>query len=111
VGKVAIGSRLRMLIEKVTSDATHIYSLYNIDLQPKWFPVFYVLSQGEEKTITSIAKEIGHSHPSVSKIISKNVGLSINSRQKCWVFISQGYYWKSLNHWDFQKFISKVILN
>lgn len=71
VGKVAIGSRLRMLTEKITEDAAHIYTLYNVDLQPKWFPVFYVLSQGEEKTITSIAKEIGHSHPSVSKIISE----------------------------------------
>jgi len=71
VGKVAIGSRLRMLTEKITEDAAHIYKLYEIDMQPKWFPVFYVLSLGEEKTITAIAKEIGHSHPSVSKIISE----------------------------------------
>jgi DNA-binding MarR family transcriptional regulator/predicted GNAT family N-acyltransferase len=40
-------------------------------MQPKWFPVFYSLSQGEAKTITSIAREIGHSHPSVSKIVSE----------------------------------------
>src|SRR5450755_4349195 len=70
-GKKAIGSRLRMLSEQVTEDAAQIYKLYNIDLQPKWFPVFYVLSQGQEKAITSIAEEIGHSHPSVSKIISE----------------------------------------
>lgn len=70
-GKVAIGSRLRMLTEKITEDAKQIYHLYQVDLQPKWFPVFYVLSHGEEKTITSIAREIGHSHPSVSKIISE----------------------------------------
>jgi DNA-binding MarR family transcriptional regulator/predicted GNAT family N-acyltransferase len=70
-GKVAIGSRLRMLTDKVTEDAAQIYKLYDIDMQPKWFPVFYTLSQGEEKTITEIAKEIGHSHPSVSKIISE----------------------------------------
>ncbi|WP_158796684.1 bifunctional helix-turn-helix transcriptional regulator/GNAT family N-acetyltransferase [Pedobacter sp. L105] len=71
VGKIAIGSRLRMLTEKITEDAANIYQFYGIGLQPKWFPVFYVLSQGEEKTITAIAKEIGHSHPSVSKIISE----------------------------------------
>jgi DNA-binding MarR family transcriptional regulator/predicted GNAT family N-acyltransferase len=71
VGKIAIGSRLRMLTEKITEDAAHIYNLYEVDLQPKWFPVFYVLSAGEEKTITAIAKEIRHSHPSVSKIISE----------------------------------------
>jgi len=84
VGKVAIGSRLRMLTEKITEDASYIYSLYDIDMQPKWFPVFYVLSQGEEKTITAIAKEIGHSHPSVSKIISEmsKKGLVIEKKDK-----------------------------
>ncbi len=68
---MAIGSRLRMLTDKITDDAAGIYKLYEIDMQPKWFPVFYALSQGEEKTITGIANEIGHSHPSVSKIISE----------------------------------------
>jgi len=71
VGTAAIGSRLRLLTEKITEDASHIYKLYDIELQPKWFPVFYVLSNGEEKTVTEIAKEIGHSHPSVSKILSE----------------------------------------
>lgn len=70
-GKVALGSRLRMLTEKITEDAAKIYEVYDTRLQPKWFPVFYVLSGGEEKTITAIAKEIGHSHPSVSKIIGE----------------------------------------
>ncbi|MGN8056553.1 bifunctional helix-turn-helix transcriptional regulator/GNAT family N-acetyltransferase [Pedobacter sp. 22163] len=70
-GKVAIGSRLRMLTDKVTEDAAQIYKLYNIDMQPKWFPVFYALAQDKEKTITELAKDIGHSHPSVSKIISE----------------------------------------
>lgn len=70
-GKVAIGSRLRMLTDKVTEDGAQIYKLYNIDMQPKWFPVFYALIHGKEKTITELAKEIGHSHPSVSKIISE----------------------------------------
>jgi DNA-binding MarR family transcriptional regulator/predicted GNAT family N-acyltransferase len=68
-GKMAIGSRLRMLTEKITEDAAQIYKLYAIDMNPKWFPVFYVLSAGETKTITDLAREIGHSHPSVSKII------------------------------------------
>ena len=72
-GIKAIGSRLRMLTDKITDDAASIYKLYDIDLQPKWFPVFYALSQGEEKTITGIAQEIGHSHPSVSKIISEMI--------------------------------------
>jgi len=70
VGKKAIGSRLRMLNDKITEDASQLYKLYGVDLQPKWFPVFYTLTQGEQ-TITGIAGQIGHSHPSVSKIVSE----------------------------------------
>jgi len=70
-GVKAIGSRLRMLTNRITDDAAQIYKLYNIEMQPKWFPVFYVLSDGDDKTITGIAQEIGHSHPSVSKIIGE----------------------------------------
>jgi len=70
-GKMAIGSRLRMLTDKITEDASSIYKMYGVDIKPKWFPVFFVLSHGGPKTITSIAKEIGHSHPSISNIIKE----------------------------------------
>ncbi len=69
VGRMAIGSRLRMLSERLAEDAQKVYDLYGLALKPKWFPVVHVLSQGKERTITQIAEEIGHSHPSVSKII------------------------------------------
>ena len=68
-GKMALGSRLRRLSEAVTEQAAAIYDLYQVDLQPKWFPVFYALSEGGEKSITDIAREIGHTHPSVSQIV------------------------------------------
>lgn len=70
-GKMAIGSRLRLLTSKVTEDAAKIYELYNIEFSPKWFPVFFVLAEDGEKTITEIAEEIGHSQPSVTKIIKE----------------------------------------
>lgn len=72
-GKMALGSRLRRLSEQVTEQAAGIYNLYEVDLQPKWFPVFYALSEGEEKSITDIAREIGHTHPSVSQIVREMV--------------------------------------
>ncbi len=82
VGKFAVGSRLRLLTEKITEDATQIYQMYGVDMNPKWFPVFYVLSRGEAMTITAIAKEIGHSHPSVSKIISEMVEKGLVKEKK-----------------------------
>jgi GNAT superfamily N-acetyltransferase/predicted transcriptional regulator len=73
VGKMALGSRLRRLSELLTEQASEVYSLYGVDIQPKWFPVFYVLSASEEKSITQIAQEIGHSHPSVSTIVKEMI--------------------------------------
>lgn len=68
---MALGSRLRLLAAKVTEDASKIYDLYNVEFSPKWFPVFFILSNDGEKTITEIANEIGHSQPSVTKIIKE----------------------------------------
>jgi len=73
-GKMALGSRLRRLSEQMTEQSAGVYNLYEVDLQPKWFPVFYSLSEGEEKSITDIAREIGHTHPSVSQIVREMVG-------------------------------------
>jgi DNA-binding MarR family transcriptional regulator len=70
-GKMALGSRLRLLTARVTEDAAKIYELYNVEFSPKWFPVFFVLAEDGEKTITEIANEIGHSQPSVTKIIQE----------------------------------------
>jgi len=80
-GIKSIGSRLRMLTNTITNDAAQIYRLYDIDMQPKWFPVFYSLSEGQEKTITGIAQEIGHSHPSVSKMISEMIQAGLVDRK------------------------------
>ncbi|MDH5826341.1 bifunctional helix-turn-helix transcriptional regulator/GNAT family N-acetyltransferase [Sphingobacterium faecium] len=70
-GKMALGSRLRLLTAKVTEDAAKIYELYDVDFSPKWFPVFFTLSEDGEMTISEIATEIGHSQPSVTKIIKE----------------------------------------
>ncbi|TKC62025.1 GNAT family N-acetyltransferase [Pedobacter hiemivivus] len=70
-GKMALGSRLRLMTAKITDDAAKIYELYDVEFSPKWFPVFFVLAEDGEKTITEIANEIGHSQPSVSKIIQE----------------------------------------
>ncbi len=67
-GPMAVGSRLRMLSDAVSKEAVRIYALGGVALKPKWFPVFFALLRGEGKTVTDIAAEIGHTHPSVCKI-------------------------------------------
>lgn len=67
-GKMALGSRLRRLSETITEAAANVYQLYEVDLQPKWFPVFYALTQQGKSSVTEIANYIGQSHVSVSNI-------------------------------------------
>jgi len=77
-GKIAIGRRLRLLSQQLTDDSSKIYQLYGIEgFLPKWFPVFFILHQDGEQTITRIAEHIGHSQPSVTKSIKEmaKVGL------------------------------------
>lgn len=76
-GKMAIGSRLRVLTETMTRDAASIYGLYGVDIKPKWFPVFYSLTDEQPKSVTAIAKEIGQSHPSVSTIVKEMIAAGL----------------------------------
>ncbi|QKX03456.1 GNAT family N-acetyltransferase [Aquimarina sp. TRL1] len=82
VGKMALGTRLRMLSELLMDDAKLVYDMYGVSLKPKWFPVFYVISQEESASITEIAKEIGHSHPSVSKTVKEMIKEGILKEKK-----------------------------
>ena len=82
-GVMAIGTRLRMLGERVGKDAVKICELYNVDIKHKWYPVMYILMNDESgKTVTEIANEIGHSHVSVVKLVKEmsNSGLIIDSK-------------------------------
>lgn len=76
-GKVALGSRLRLMTSRITDDAVKIYELYGMDFSPKWFPVFFVLAEDGPKTITEIANEIGHSQPSVTKITQEMIAAGL----------------------------------
>ncbi|MBS1528697.1 MAG: MarR family transcriptional regulator [Bacteroidetes bacterium] len=69
VGKMAIGSRLRGLSDIITTDAAQLYHIYGVDIQPRWWPVFYSLMQTTENSITAIGNEIGQSHASVSQVV------------------------------------------
>ena len=77
VGKVALGSRLRLMTAIITDDAAKIYESYGMRFMPKWFPVFYTLTEEREITITEIASEIGHSQPSVSKIVQEMIAAGL----------------------------------
>ena len=83
LGQVTLGRQLRMLADTITSDAAAIYSQFGLEIDPKWFPVFYVLASEKDSTVTSIASTIGHSHVSVSKVISEMEAAKLTVSRKC----------------------------
>lgn len=82
IGVAALGSRLRRLGDKLADEAAQVYSLYGTDLQPRWFPVVHVLGEREAESVTAIAEEIGHTHASVSQIVSEMVAQGHAVQQK-----------------------------
>jgi len=84
-GVMAIGTRLRMISERVAKDSYKLFELHGIDIKPKWFSVFFTLSHSKESmTITSLAKDLGYAHPSIIIIIKemKKNGLIIEKKDK-----------------------------
>lgn len=71
LGQISLGNALRQLADQVTRDAEKIYSTFSFEIDPTWFPVFYVLAFEESDSVVNISRAIGHSHVSVSKIVKQ----------------------------------------
>ncbi|PHN04974.1 bifunctional helix-turn-helix transcriptional regulator/GNAT family N-acetyltransferase [Flavilitoribacter nigricans] len=67
-GVMALGSRLRQLSDRITKDSAKTYQLQGLEFEPRWFPVFFVLSREGATPVSVLAEKIGQSHPSVSQI-------------------------------------------
>lgn len=71
LGELAVGSRLKRLSDFIMKDGIRIYQSNNVDFQPKWFLVFYALSQNKKMSVTEIANELGLAHPTVSQTVKE----------------------------------------
>ena len=68
-GTAALGSRLKRLTDWLAKDADKIYQLYDTQLDPKAFPVFFMLLEKGPATVTQLANSIGQSHAAVSQVV------------------------------------------
>ncbi|MEM9261555.1 MAG: bifunctional helix-turn-helix transcriptional regulator/GNAT family N-acetyltransferase, partial [Bacteroidota bacterium] len=80
-GLAAIGSRTRLLSERLLRDAREINLLYGSDLKPKWFPVFYLLLQDGACVVKDLATSTGQSHPAVVKVVGELVKAGLVERK------------------------------
>jgi len=68
-GPMAIGTRLRLLSERLARDAAQIYRHYGLDFEVRWFPVLYALMERDGQSVGELTEATGQSQVSVSQII------------------------------------------
>ncbi len=68
LGPLAIASRLRRLTEWLYKDGARIYQEQSLDFEPRWFPLFYLLRELGETSVTGAAQSLGLTHPAVNQI-------------------------------------------
>lgn len=73
VGPVAIGSRARLLSERLTNDARQLNAIYGSELKAKWFPLLYLLKLDGAIGVSELAGRIGQSHPAVVRMVNELV--------------------------------------
>lgn len=82
IGILAISTRLQRLSEQLRKDGALIYKSFDIDFEPKWFPVIYTLHIKEMLSVVEIATEIGYSHPSTISLLKELEKQKIISSKK-----------------------------
>ena len=62
---------MQRLTENLRKEAQLFYRSQNIDFEPKWFPVIYVLSQRKAISVVELSQEIGYSHPTTISLLKE----------------------------------------
>jgi MarR family transcriptional repressor of mepA len=70
-GILALSTRLQRLSEQLRKDGALVYKAFDIDFEPKWFPVIYTLHHKEILSVVEIANEIGYTHPSTISLLKE----------------------------------------
>jgi DNA-binding MarR family transcriptional regulator/GNAT superfamily N-acetyltransferase len=63
--ELAIGARLKRLYEYFAKDVVMIYKDEQLNFEPKYFTLYYLISKQGEVGVTEIAEELGCTHPGV----------------------------------------------
>ena len=86
-GELILGSRFKRLSDKYLSNVYRIYREQNIDFEPSWFSIFYLLDRYNQITITDISQMLDLTQSAISQMVStlesKNlVKVEIHSKDK-----------------------------
>jgi DNA-binding MarR family transcriptional regulator/GNAT superfamily N-acetyltransferase len=98
LGYLSLGTRFRILTDKLLQDVDKVYKNLDIDFEPRWFTVFYLINERGPITVTEIAGELNYTQPAVTQIINiltekglvKAVKEKEDSRKKILTITSKG---------------------
>jgi DNA-binding MarR family transcriptional regulator len=68
LGALAIAARMKRMSEAIMRSGLEVYRHYGIDFEPKWFPLYYYLSEKGESGIMEIADGLKVTHPAIIQI-------------------------------------------
>lgn len=96
LGQLILGSRLRKLSERLMLEMGNIYKSKNIEFEPGWFHIMYLLSENEKMSITQISEMLQVSHPSVIQVVGVlekrdivKISVDFNDKRKRMVELSE----------------------
>jgi len=69
-GILILGTRLKRLSERFLSEVGKIYENLNIEFEPAWFPMVFLLYKKGPLSITAISDELKVSQPAASQLVS-----------------------------------------
>ncbi|MEI7473619.1 MAG: bifunctional helix-turn-helix transcriptional regulator/GNAT family N-acetyltransferase [bacterium] len=82
IGLLMLGSRLKAISDLMMDDGKKIYEYANIDFEPKWFPLFYLISKQPGIAIVQASEIIGVSHAAISQFTTQMVKKGIIETKK-----------------------------
>ena len=69
-GILILGTRLKRLSERFLSEVGKIYESLELDFEPAWFPVVFLIHKKGQLSITEISTELNFSQPAASQLVS-----------------------------------------
>jgi ribosomal protein S18 acetylase RimI-like enzyme len=84
LGELALGSRMKRLLERTNRDVSNVYRELGVDFEARWFSILYLLNRESPMTITGAAYRLGYTHPAVNKLAAEmsRKGLLTSSKSK-----------------------------
>lgn len=70
---LSLASRLRRISDRIVDDVAGLYAQLDLPFNPRWFPYFYILKEGDSLAVADVAELLKVSHPTVIKFTNQMV--------------------------------------